>query len=190
MARLPHPNDGLASELAEFLDDGHLNCPHCGQRAKPHSMYAAEFILAPPSAWVEREAQALVPRFGDDAYEAVRAAHFAAYLDRRTPLPLLADLRFHLALFRAARQRGLIHECSETQLRSGLCGQGLEVCGFADPLFVRASCDEVAELITQETESFAKKENLHGSTLVSRTRGLFPDPVSTPAQHCFDFVVA
>lgn len=50
MARLPHPDDGLAAELDEFLDDGHLVCSHCGQRARPHKMYAAEARSGDPLA--------------------------------------------------------------------------------------------------------------------------------------------
>lgn len=50
MAKLPHPNDGLAEELVEFLEDGHLVCAHCGQRAKPNSMYAAEALSGDPLA--------------------------------------------------------------------------------------------------------------------------------------------
>ncbi len=153
-----------------------------------------QFVLAPPSAWIEREALALAtrePKLGTDpstAKEAVRAAHFAAYLDRRTPLPLLADLRFHLALFRAARERRLIRECEFGP--SDLWGQDLDVCGIADPLLVRATPDEIAQLITQVTESFAQQENLHGTSRRSRSRGLLPDPFATPTQHCFDFAVA
>ena len=44
----------------------------------------------------------LAGEFGDDAEDAARAALFAAYLDRRSHLPLVHDLRFHLQLYRAA----------------------------------------------------------------------------------------
>ncbi len=150
-----------------------------------------QFVLAPPTAWVDREALALAPLLGTDApaaKEAARAAHFAAYLDRRTPLPLLADLRFHLALFRAAKAQNLISSCEFGP--SALWGQGLDICGIADPLRFRSTPEDLAQLITEETESFAKRERLHGSPRIPRSRGLFPDTLSTPIQHCFDFAVA
>ncbi len=60
------------------------------------------FVLAPPRWWLDGQAAALAADFGEDARDVARAALFAAYLDRRTRLPILADLRFQLRLYRAA----------------------------------------------------------------------------------------
>lgn len=48
MARIPHPHDGLTDELAKFLDEGRLICPHCGQKAKPEKLYGATAISGDP----------------------------------------------------------------------------------------------------------------------------------------------
>lgn len=50
MARIPHPHDGLSDQLAEFLDEGRLICPHCGQKAKPEKLYGATAISNDPLA--------------------------------------------------------------------------------------------------------------------------------------------
>jgi len=67
------------------------------------------FILAPPRWWVDEQAAQLAPEFGEDAPDVARAALFCAFLDRRTALPLVHDLRFHLQLYRAALATDWIH---------------------------------------------------------------------------------
>jgi hypothetical protein len=63
------------------------------------------FVAMPPTAWVDEQATAIGSAMGSDAREAAFAAYFVAYLDARTPLPIANDLRFHLELFRAAKEQ-------------------------------------------------------------------------------------
>jgi hypothetical protein len=64
-----------------------------------------EFLFMPPAWWLERQAELLRPELGGDAFDAARAALFVAFLDRRTSLPVVHDLRFHLQLYRAALEK-------------------------------------------------------------------------------------
>ncbi|MCP4059225.1 MAG: hypothetical protein GY738_18360 [Pseudoalteromonas sp.] len=52
----------------------------------------------PPRVWLESQTDALTPEFGDDAIGVARGALFAVVLDRRPPLLLVNDLRFHVQL--------------------------------------------------------------------------------------------
>src|SRR6185295_14932278 len=47
------------------------------------------FLCLPPTWWVEQEARAIGRAMGRDAREAAVAAYFAAYLDQRSPLPIV-----------------------------------------------------------------------------------------------------
>ena len=50
MAKIPYSHVRLTDELTEFLDDGRLTCPHCGQKAKPEAMYGATAGCTDPIA--------------------------------------------------------------------------------------------------------------------------------------------
>lgn len=77
------------------------------------------FVFAPPSWWVAEQAERLVALDVDERAEGAAAALFAAYLDRRTPLPLVTSPRFQLRLFRAAREEGWWHNAEGTKWKQG-----------------------------------------------------------------------
>jgi hypothetical protein len=114
------------------------------------------FVMAPASRWVEREAEALRDEFGSEARDAARAALFAAFLDRRTPLPLLRDLRFHLQLFRAA-----LEEPWAAAAGDGAAGaaRGIETCGLDEPVVCSVGQDALGEFVTAQTAEFHR---VHG----------------------------
>jgi len=111
------------------------------------------FVMAPARSWVERQAKLLEPEFGAEAAEAARAALFVAYLDRRTPLPLLRDLRFHLELYRAALEEpwtsAPVEEGSAEAAR-------LAACGLDAPLACSVAPEPLGEVLTAETERFLR----------------------------------
>lgn len=111
------------------------------------------FVMAPARAWIERQGGLLEPDFGADAAEAARAALFAAYLDRRTPLPLLRDLRFHLALYRAALEEPWTRAPVEED--SAEAGR-LAACGLDSPLACSVAPEPLGELLTEATGSFLR----------------------------------
>jgi hypothetical protein len=104
------------------------------------------FVLAPPVTWLTEQAVRLEPEFGDEAEDAARAALFAAYLDRRTALPVIRDLRFHLQLYRAA-----LKEQKLSDDRQVLRGTGLQSCGLATPQAFLALQDGVEDFLIDQT---------------------------------------
>jgi hypothetical protein len=111
----------------------------------------ARFVLAPPALWVDEQAEALEAEFGEEARAAARAALFAAYLDRRTPLPLLRDLRFHLELYQAALGEPWVYELGD---RSPAQAVGAGVCGLDAPLACAVDLETLGEFLTARTASF------------------------------------
>jgi hypothetical protein len=91
------------------------------------------FVFAPPRWWVVEQAEDLALEFGEAAPDVARAALFCAYLDRRTPLPLIHDLRFHLQVYLAALATGWIYPLS-TGRGAVLRGRGAEAAGLDAPL--------------------------------------------------------
>lgn len=114
------------------------------------------FVMAPARRWVDREAEALASEFGADARDAARAALFAAYLDRRTPLPLLRDLRFHLQLFRAAlgESWAKVPEDAEGGAVFGVGPSQLDA-----PVVCSVDLPTLGEFVTAQTGAFHR---LHG----------------------------
>lgn len=150
------------------------------------------FIVAPPRRWVEEQAKALRPQMGDDAEDAVRAALFSAFLDRRTPLPILQDLRFQLRILRAAKDQPwhFPHEDGRRQ-GAGLWGEGIEPCGLDDPFAVSVDPSTLEEFLIHHTSAFVREENLrHGKARVPENCRLLPGSVSPATQLRFDFAVA
>jgi hypothetical protein len=114
------------------------------------------FVMAPARRWVDREAEALGAEFGADARDAARAALFAAYLDRRTPLPLLRDLRFHLQLFQAALEEPWAVEAGDPTAGTS---RGLVTCGLDAPVVCSVDQATLGEFLTAQTAAFHR---LHG----------------------------
>jgi len=147
------------------------------------------FLLAPPRWWIDGQARQLEADFGDEAREAARAALFAAYLDRRTPLPLVHDLSFLLRLYRAARNTDWLHEAGEG---SGalLSAEGTDTCGIEPPLAVSATQTELAELIVDQTQQFHSQEIQNGTSRLPADRRPLPGPDTSAPQLRLAFEVA
>lgn len=140
------------------------------------------FVFAPPAWWLEREA----PLFEDfdDPYEAARATLFAAYLDSRTRLPLVADPKFHLLLYRAALEEPWMTPARSSG--SSLGGRHYDRCHLVDPHAVSVSPSNFQILLVQQTKLYFE-DNPHGTTRLATDRRVLPDPCPSPTQHCLDF---
>lgn len=156
-----------------------------------HCADSVRFVFAPPRWWVGEQAEALARDFGDDAWEAARAALFCAYLDRRTPLPLVHDLRFHLQVYRAACSAGWLHELSRS--RAGgevLVGRGAEASGLDAPVACSVGQSALADFLIQQTQLFHQEEIRRGKTRIAASRRLLPYPLEAPVQLRLDLAVA
>ncbi|HXU46618.1 MAG TPA: hypothetical protein VN783_13915 [Thermoanaerobaculia bacterium] len=147
---------------------------------------SVRFDFAPPLWWIEAQADGLRADFGDDAPDAARAALFAAFLDRRSPLPLLADLRFQLALFRALRDVDeLLLDLSDVPTAARFRQIGLD-----PPLTVSLEQTQLAEIVIRETTRFHREELRHGQARIAADRRILPFPDPSPRQLRLDFAVA
>jgi hypothetical protein len=149
------------------------------------------FVFAPPRWWVNAQAEDLARDFGDEAWEAARAALFCAYLDRRTALPLVHDLRFHLQVYRAAGAAGGLRQPS--RCRGGgavLVGRGAEASGLDAPFAWSVGQDALTEFLIEQTQLFHHEEIRRGKTRIPATGRLLPYPVAAPVQLCLDLAVA
>ncbi|RMH23421.1 MAG: hypothetical protein D6696_00555 [Acidobacteria bacterium] len=147
----------------------------------------ARFLFAPPRWWLAAQAEELAEDFGDDAAGAAAGALFAAYLDRRTHLPLVNDLRFHLQLYRAAQEEPWLSRLGEDP---DLFGDGLEAVGFDDVLAVDVGARDLNRFIRRQTAIFHQQEIQNGTHRIPADRRLLPDPGHAPEQLCFDFALA
>ncbi len=148
------------------------------------------FVLAPARGWLAEQAEALAAELGEDAPDAARAALFAAYLDRRTPLPLLRDLRFHLRLYRAALEQPWVLRPGESRTYAPLYAAGVEAAGLDHPLAVSASQEALAEFLVEQTTLYHREEARHGTTRFAADRRLLPCPATAPVQLRLDLAVA
>jgi len=142
------------------------------------------FVFAPPTWWVDRAAEVLRAELGEEAREAARAALFAAYLDRRTPLPVLGELPFHQQLYRAARETDWLHEPSSPDVYRSyrvLSAQGFESCGFDELLAASVPQEKLAEFLIGQTSKYQPKEIPHGQDRLPSDRRLLPHPEPPPA---------
>jgi hypothetical protein len=140
------------------------------------------FVLAPPRWWIDRQVKRLESDHGAQARELARAALFAAYLDRRTPLPVLGELAFHLQLFRAAREADWVYEPEEGSLASApFQAVGAQTCGLDEPLAVSAPQKTISEFLIDQTSSFTPKESPHGTDRLAPERRLLPHAPSPAA---------
>jgi hypothetical protein len=129
------------------------------------------FVMAPSRRWVDEQAGQLVSEHGEDARDVVRAALFAAYVDRRTPLPLLRDRRFHLQLYRAAIEEPWVTEPLEGRFES-LCD--LDACRLDPPLACGVGGERFAEFLTAQTERFQREHG--GLAAAQHGAGLSVEP--------------
>jgi hypothetical protein len=151
------------------------------------------FVFAPPRWWIAEQAEDLAADFGDDAPDAARAALFCAYLDRRTPLPLVHDLRFHLRVYRAALEAPWTHRMPEERWQggeAGFLGRGAEALGLDAPSACSIEEPELADFLVRQTSLYHKEEIRRGKTRIAAAGRLLPYPSEAPAQLRFDFAVA
>jgi hypothetical protein len=148
------------------------------------------FVFAPPRWWVDAQAEELA-ELGEDARDTARAALFCAYLDRRTPLPLVHDLAFHLQVYRAALESGWVHRLSGSK-REGvvLVGRGAEAAGLDAPVACRVGQSTLAEFLVEQTSLYHQEEIRRGKTPFAAGGRLLSYPSGASAQLCFDFAVA
>lgn len=159
----------------------------------PASPFVEEirFVFAPGRWWLEREAAALAPELGEEAWEAARAALFAAYLDRRTGWPLVRDLRFHLQLYRAALDAGWVHEATASRrVRSTLYGSGLAAAGLEEPLACRVDPATFGDFLAEQTSHYHREEIRRGTTRIAADRRVLPDAPWAPVQLGLDLALA
>ncbi|MFN7971258.1 MAG: hypothetical protein U0166_02760 [Acidobacteriota bacterium] len=146
----------------------------------------------PPSEWVDREAEKVRAAFGDDARDAVKGALLAAYIDRRTALPILKDLRFqHQALPFAARLAARSEEIENRWDREGICFEGMERCGLEEPVAINASHDDIAALLkagVPEVLRGGREED--GKDRKRRGGRVLPGAKKAPVQLQLDFGLA
>ncbi|HEX4960939.1 MAG TPA: hypothetical protein VF173_08885 [Thermoanaerobaculia bacterium] len=147
------------------------------------------FVCMPPSAWVDAQAATLARAMGSDAREAAIAAYFVAFLDAHTALPIANDLRFHLALFRAARKEPWCRIPDGSESDPGdLFAQGLPGIGFEPPVMCNADPAAFAEFLALQTARHLPRELQpqevfpHGKTPVHRSRRVLPRSAAPAAQ--------
>lgn len=143
---------------------------------------ALRFLFMPPLWWLEAQTEALRPELGADAHDAAMAALFVAYLDRRTPLPMVRDLRFHLQLYRAALEQPWVWEALDPdrrrrmRSRSDTYALNPSLCGLTRPLAVSVDEETFQDFLTQQTLDFYAEEIAHGTSRVPGLGRLLPYP--------------
>jgi len=147
------------------------------------------FISAPQRWWLDAQVPHLRRQFGDDAREVARAARFCALLDRRSTLPLLQDLAFHLHLYRQAKEAPWVFPLSPSS-RGSLSAFGLDSLGIEEPLACRVNPEELDQFIADQTSAYFEQEIRHGSSQLAAGRRLLSLPAAPPSQLCLDFEVA
>ncbi len=149
-----------------------------------------KFVFAPPAWWLDREAAALAADWGEEAREVARAALFVAYLERRTKLPIYPDLRFHLALYRAACDEAWVQPAVWDGYRSTPC---LFRCyapgGLEGPVAVKVSGEDLSAFLLAQNHFFFNQENRHGAPRSAAGSRLLPGPEPSDAQLCLDLAV-
>jgi hypothetical protein len=149
------------------------------------------FLFAPPRWWITEQAQTLAADFGVEAEDAARAALFCAYLDRRTPLPLVHDLRFHLQVYRAALAAGWLHELSRSRGgREVLVGRGAEASGLDAPVACSVGQSALADFLIEQTQLYHQEEIRRGKTRIAASGRLLPYPGEAPVQLRLDLALA
>jgi hypothetical protein len=155
------------------------------------SAESIRFLFAPPVWWITEQAAALAADFGDEAEDAARAALFCAYLDRRTALPLVHDLRFHLQVYRAALTAGWTHQLVSSR-RGGevLVGCGAEAAGLDAPVACSVGESALTDFLIEQTSLYHQEEIRRGKTRIAAGGRLLPYPSEASVQLRLDFAVA
>jgi hypothetical protein len=149
------------------------------------------FLFAPPRWWIAEQAATLLSDFGDEAEEAARAALFCAFLDRRTPLPFVHDLRFHLQVYRAALIQPWLHRLARTRHGGAvLVGRGADAAKIEAPLAVSVDEPTLTDFLIQQTSLYHQEEIRRGTTRIPAGGRLLPYPGPTSSQLRLDFALA
>ncbi len=147
------------------------------------------FISAPERWWLDAQEGHLRRQFGEDAREVARAARFCTLLDRRTTLPLLRDLRFHLHLYREAMAASWVYPLSPSR-QGPFAAFGLDSLGLEEPLACRIAPEDLDEFVAQQTAAYFEQEIRHGSPQFPAGRRLLSLPAAPPSQLRLDLDVA
>ena len=146
------------------------------------------FVFAPPTWWTERqlEAPALAAFADDERRELVMAAYFAAYLDRRTPLPIINDAVFHRQLFRAAQDEPWFRRPSGNRYGPGflyLFPEDVDPVGLETAALVDVRHDDFEVFLRNQTTLYYRNEvPRHGTDRIPGCRRLLPHPSAAPRQ--------
>jgi hypothetical protein len=146
------------------------------------------FLFAPCRHWLETQARTLPRELGEDALDAARGALFAAYLDRRLGLPLLADLRFQLRLYRAALTQPWT--TTPTSTHATVAASNPQPAGLDTLLAVSAGVPVLEAFVSEQTRSFYQEEISHGPSRIPSLGRLLPDADAPVAQLRLDLAVA
>jgi hypothetical protein len=155
------------------------------------SAESIRFLFAPPVWWITGQAAALAADFADEAEDAARAALFCAYLDRRTALPLVHDLRFHLQVYRAALAASWTHPLVSNRREGGvLVGCGAEAAGLDAPVACSVGEAALTDFLIEQTSLYHQEEIRRGKTRIAAGGRLLPYPSEASVQLRLDFAVA
>lgn len=188
--RWVHQRFGDTAVTVAYLPDlFHLEPDFVGETGR------IDFVFMPPTWWLEAQTASLRPELGTDAADAARAALFVAFLDRRTPRPLVSDLRFHLQLYRAALDEPWVTEAERPLERwarkaSKLYAFNTGVSGLAAPLTVSVDAATFEQFLTEQTNTFFEEEIRHGASRIPSTGRLLSYPDLAGLQLCLDFEAA
>lgn len=154
-----------------------------------------DFLFMPPLWWLDAQTERLRPELGHDAREAAHAALFVAFLDRRTPRPLVNDLRFHLQLYRAALEQPWVMPAKPPgerwARRAGhVYAFNTRACGLAEPLRVGVAADAFEQFLTAQTTTYFEQEIQHGTSRIPSTGRFLPYPELSGHQLRLDFAAA
>ncbi len=147
---------------------------------------AITFVFMPPLWWIQRQADALERDFGQEASEVAAAALFVAFLDRRTPLPIVSDLGFHQRLYRAALDQDWTRVPGEGAGDS-FQAHRLGACGLQLPVACAVDHQSFEAFLTRQTQLHFQEEIRYGQNRIRRPGRLLPFPASPAAQLCLDF---
>lgn len=136
-----------------------------------------KFVFMPPDWWVNQQGQKLSEEFGTDAFQAAEAALFAAYLDRRTPYPLLNDLRFSLRLYRAALEEPWFRQANASL--SGLSVRSPRIC--------KLSASTLETFLSDISRTYFEEDLDHGTPSIGTDSWILPFPQAPVEQLCLDF---
>jgi hypothetical protein len=182
-----HSRAGAALTVA-YLPSAVSYQPASAAVAAPAEASLIRFLFMPPTWWVDREAAAPpLADLGRDARDAALAAWFVAYLDRRTPLPIANDPRFHLELYRAALATGWCHQPERSRHHfEHLYAAGTAALGLEPPVLVSTTHAEFSAFLAEQTARHLPREQeevpTHGTPRIASAGWLLPDAAAAPAQ--------